>query len=186
MVVPATERSGNAFLIEPFWEQAGWRRVRSREELARKGPGGSDPPPFGSMSVCFHDFLHPYATAAHQLLCPWIFSRQEYWSGLPFPPPGDLPYPGIKLESLMSPALAHRFFTTSATWEVLREHRDSKGRASGFFLGSTTWQAACRERFALSWNSFICRKVFDIRNPSPFSCSFGPLEPQDRSTCLDG
>ena len=41
MVVPATEKSGNAFLIEPFWEQAGWRRVRSREELARKGPGGS-------------------------------------------------------------------------------------------------------------------------------------------------
>ena len=78
VVVPATEKSGNAFLIEPFWEQAGWRRVRSREELARKGPGGSDPPPFGSMSVCFHDFLHPHATAAHQLLCPWTFSRQEY------------------------------------------------------------------------------------------------------------
>ena len=43
VVEPATERSGKAFLIEPFWEQAGWRRVRSREELARKGPGGSDP-----------------------------------------------------------------------------------------------------------------------------------------------
>ena len=37
------------------------------------------------------------------------FSRQEYWSGLPFPPPGDLPDPGIKLTSL---ALAGRFFTT--------------------------------------------------------------------------
>jgi len=36
-------------------------------------------------------------------------SRQEYWSGLPFPSPGDLPDPGIKL---MSPALAGGFFTT--------------------------------------------------------------------------
>ena len=40
------------------------------------------------------------------------FSRQEYWNGLPFPPPGDLPNPGIKPVSLESPALAGRFFTT--------------------------------------------------------------------------
>ena len=40
------------------------------------------------------------------------FSRQEYWSGLPFPSPGDLPNPGIKLTSFASPALAGRFFTT--------------------------------------------------------------------------
>ena len=37
------------------------------------------------------------------------FSRQEYWSGLPFPPPGDLPDLGIKPMSLMSPALAGGF-----------------------------------------------------------------------------
>ena len=43
------------------------------------------------------------------------FSRQEYWSGLPFAPPGHLPNPGIQLKSLMSPALAGGFFTTSAT-----------------------------------------------------------------------
>ena len=48
--------------------------------------------------------------------------RQEYWNGLPFPSPGDLPNPGIEpmsLVSLMSPALAGRFFTTSATWDAL-------------------------------------------------------------------
>ena len=38
------------------------------------------------------------------------FSRQEYCSGLPFPSPGDLPDPGIKPTSLMSPALSGRFF----------------------------------------------------------------------------
>ena len=43
--------------------------------------------------------------------CPWSFSRQEYWSGLPFPPPGDLPDPGIEPESLDSLALAGQFFT---------------------------------------------------------------------------
>ena len=42
------------------------------------------------------------------------FSRQEYWSGLPCPPPGDLPNPGIKPASFMSPALSYGFFTTSA------------------------------------------------------------------------
>ena len=45
------------------------------------------------------------------------FSRQEYWSGLLCPPPGDLPHPGIEPMSLDSPALAGGFFTTSATWE---------------------------------------------------------------------
>ena len=49
-----------------------------------------------------------------------VFSKQEYWSRLPFPTPGDLPNPGIKTASLMSPALAGRFFTTRATWEARR------------------------------------------------------------------
>ena len=56
-------------------------------------------------------------TVAHQALLSMGFSRQGYWSGLPFPPPGDLPDPGIEPVSLASPALASRFFTTSITWE---------------------------------------------------------------------
>ena len=54
-------------------------------------------------------------TVAHQALLSMGFFRQEYWSWLAFPPPGDLPNPGIKPLSLMSPALAGGFFTTSAT-----------------------------------------------------------------------
>ena len=46
------------------------------------------------------------------------FSRQEHQSGLPCPPPGDLPDPGIKSASLMAPALASGFFTTSSTSEA--------------------------------------------------------------------
>ena len=46
------------------------------------------------------------------------FSRQEYQNGWPLPTPGDLPNPGIEPASLVSPALAGGFFTTSTTWEA--------------------------------------------------------------------
>ena len=52
-------------------------------------------------------------TVSHQAPLFMGFSRQEYWSELPFPSPRDLPGPGMESESLMSPALADRFFTTS-------------------------------------------------------------------------
>ena len=48
---------------------------------------------------------------AHQALLSMEFSRQKYWSGLPFPPPGDLSHPGIEPVSLLSPASSDRFFT---------------------------------------------------------------------------
>ena len=54
-------------------------------------------------------------TVDHQTPLSMGFPRQEHWSGLPFPPPGDLPNPGIKLTSLASPALAGEFFTTAHT-----------------------------------------------------------------------
>ena len=47
-----------------------------------------------------------------RVLRPWRFSGQEYWSGLPCPPPGDLPDPRIEPTSLVSPALVGWFFTT--------------------------------------------------------------------------
>ena len=46
------------------------------------------------------------------------FSRQEYWRGLPGPPPGDEPNPGIEPKSLLSLALAGGFFITSTIWEA--------------------------------------------------------------------
>ena len=66
--------------------------------------------------------LQSFPTLCNALDCtppdssvPMGFNRQEYWSGLPFPPPGDLSDPGIELLSLTFPALAGRFFTTGAT-----------------------------------------------------------------------
>ena len=70
------------------------------------------------MCVCAHACVRSYV----QSVTPWTvsrqaplsmrFSRQEDWSGLPFPPPGDLPDPGIEPTSPVSPALASGFFTT--------------------------------------------------------------------------
>ena len=62
-------------------------------------------------------FVTPW-TLAHQAPLCMGFSRPQYWSGLPCPPSGDLPDPGIKAKSLMSAALAGGFFTTSTTWEA--------------------------------------------------------------------
>ena len=52
-------------------------------------------------------------TVAHQTPLYVEFFRQEYWNGLPFPPPEDLPNPGIEPTSLAPPALAGGFFTTT-------------------------------------------------------------------------
>ena len=66
--------------------------------------------------VCAQSFSRVWLSAtlwtvAHQAPLSMGFSRQEYWSGLPFPPPGDLPDPGIEPAS---PALAGGFFTTKS------------------------------------------------------------------------
>ena len=62
-------------------------------------------------------FVTPW-TLARQPPLSMGFSRQEYWSGFPCPPSGDLPNPQIEPASLMSPTWACRFFTTSTTWEA--------------------------------------------------------------------
>ena len=65
---------------------------------------------------CVRLFATPW-TVAHHAPLSMGFPRQEYWSGVPFPPPGDLPNPGIKPGSLVSLAFGSIFFTTSTTWE---------------------------------------------------------------------
>ena len=77
-----------------------------------------------SCAVISHSVVYDSATpwpTAHQAPLFMGFSRQEYWSGLLFPLPGDLHNPGIEprsRRSSVSPALAGAFFTTSPTWEV--------------------------------------------------------------------
>ena len=65
------------------------------------------------LTLCSPMNCSPPGSSVHE------FSRQEYQSGLPFPPPRDLPNPGIKPVCPESAALTGGFFTTSATWEAL-------------------------------------------------------------------
>ena len=88
-----------------------------------------------SSPSCFNRvqlFVTPW-TIAQQAPLSMEFSRQEYWSGLPFPLPGDLPDPGIEPMSLKSPALAGRFFTTTTplgSWSSLASTEKSLKRAN--------------------------------------------------------
>ena len=69
-------------------------------------------------------------TVARQSLLSMGFFRQEYWSGLPFPHPGDLPYPGIALASPASSCIG-RFLTIWATWEAPWVERRTGGPSCG-------------------------------------------------------
>src|SRR5574341_945454 len=71
-------------------------------------------------------------TVAHQAPLPMGFPRQEYWNGLPFPSPGDLPDPRIEPTSLVSPALAGRFFTTEPLGSPKRS--SCQERQTGYLL----------------------------------------------------
>ena len=77
-----------------------------------------------SATLCDHE--PPPGSSVHGI------SQQEYWTGLPFSPPGDLPDPGSQPKS---PALADSFFTTSATWEAIYKTEKAKQQmkpCSGF------------------------------------------------------
>ena len=92
--------------------------VRAISE-GESGPQGMRLSAFMLMLVLSHFsrvqlFVTP-RTVALQAPLSMRFSRQEYSSGLPYPPPGDLLDPGIEPTSLVSPALAGRFLTTSST-----------------------------------------------------------------------
>ena len=79
------------------------------------------------MSICAQSPSHVQFyvtlwTVACQAPLSMGFFRQEYWSGLPFPPPGDLPSAGIKPTSLASPALQVDFFAAEPTGKPMHKH----------------------------------------------------------------
>ena len=114
-------------------------------------------------------------TVAHQAPLSMGFSRQEYWSGLPCPPPGDLPHPGIEPASLMSPALADRFFTTSATWEAQKHtYKDKVKSLSRVQLFGTPWTLA----YQAPQSMWFSRQVLEW---VAISFSRGSSQPRDRT-----
>ena len=76
---------------------------------------------FNDISVCVVSrfiYVQFFVTPMGQAPLSLRFSRQEHWSGLPFPPPGDLPDPGIELGSPVSPLLTGGFFNHCTPWEA--------------------------------------------------------------------
>ena len=114
-------------------------------------------------------------TVAHQ--APWSvrFPRQEYWSVLPCPPPEDLPTPGIKRTSLISPALAGEFFTNSNTWEVLL----------GIIANCISWRECCENpQFITSWPK-VQVTTSDFQVVSEVRSIFGGTEPLAYGVCAN-
>ena len=118
-------------------------------------------------------------TVACQAPLSMEFSSQEYWSGLPCPPAGDLPDPGIKPTSLMSPALASRFFTTSTTWEVpfsaMLQHKTKRIKKKKFLSGSeyqlSIWPTS--DHLNYIWGKKIPFKYLvysDLSTQTDFAC----------------
>ena len=104
-------------------------------------------------------------TVACQVPMSMGFSRQKYWSGLPCPPPGDLPDPGIEPASLTSLALASRFFTTSTTCvcaKLLQLWSD---------YSAMPWTIAHRAPLSMRfsrqeyWSGLLCTPPGDLPNP---------------------
>ena len=93
-------------------------KVKSESEVVPKGREYSIPRSGRRLILCAQLYVRLFGTlwtVACQTPLSMAFSRQEHWSGLPFPLPGDLPDPSIEPKSLMPLALAGRFFTNSAT-----------------------------------------------------------------------
>ena len=86
-----------------------------------------------SLSVVSNSLQPPW-TVAQQTPLSMEFSRQEYWNGLPFPPPGDLPNPGIELASLASCFTDRQILHHCATWEALPLYQYTK-----IFLLYSAW-----------------------------------------------
>ena len=103
------------------------------------------------------------------------FSRQGYWSGLPCPPPGDLPNSGIKPMSLLSAAMAGGFFTTSATRETqayiyrnIMLRKDPSGDLHGGLMVKTS-HSQCRGNGFNLWsgNQDPACQVAQPKNQNP-------------------
>ena len=96
-------------------------------------------------------------TVDHWALCPWHFPGKKYWSGLPFPTPGDLPSPGVKPASL---ELADGFFH----WAINRHINDwdeiitfRRKRDKWYF---DVWLSSVMRKNKYLWNFYKCEGEF--------------------------
>ena len=102
-------------------------------------------------------------------------SRQEYWSGLSCPSPGDLPSPGIKPMSLTFPALAGRFITTSAIWEAYT-HTHTYIQHTHTYTQSISWDQFFRQYNKLTGLIFLTKFFFSFKNSNCYCKKVKPRQ----------
>ena len=117
-------------------------------------------------------------TGACLALCAWI-SRQEYWSGLPFLPRGDLPNPGIEPASPESPALAGRFFATETPGGIYFISYKNSAHEGKYLVDSTVTPGV---RFL--YEDLLTQCPTDT-SPDPVWCSVASSAPSLLSSPLD-
>ena len=84
--------------------------------------------------------LERHGLQSARLLCPWGFSRQEHWSGLPCPPPGDLPNPGIESRP---PTLQVDSLLSEPPWKPLFQYASSNFKA--WLYSGTSYTCCCHK-----------------------------------------
>ena len=130
-----------------------------------------------TQSLSHVQFFVAQWTAACQAPLSMRFPRQEYWNGLPFPSPGNLPHPGTEPESLMSPAVAGGFFTTSATRGDLTCHGATKAMCYNYWAwvlgpGKCNWWAHVQQPWGLhTLEPMSCNKRNHCRK-KPAHCKY--------------
>ena len=110
-------------------------------------------------------------TVACQAPLPMELSRQEHWSGLPHPPPGNLPDPGTEPPSLAPPALAGGFITTGAAWEA-----DGSSRQPSI-LCAVAYVCQCYSLFVPPPHSpAVCTGPFSTSARLEFFVNYNPFQ----------
>ena len=117
--------------------------------------------------ICMHMHIYMYICVCMYIYISMGFPQQEYWIWLPFPPPRDLPNPGIEPKSPESPVLADRFFITepsrklhthTLTYVEIRTTR--KAYLSVYYLLKKYW---------FSWQDILCIILHIVNNQDYFS-----------------
>ena len=121
-------------------------------------------------------------TVDHQAPLSMRFCRQEYWSALLCPPPGDLPDPGIESTSLTSPALAGRFFTTSAIALILPEILEARRLCVIPFTDHWGKRTATRPKFHLNVRKIDIYEHAQIHKFVTQHSIWGPLQSKHYQT----
>ena len=132
------------------------------------------------------DSLWLHGLQPARLLCPWGFSRQEYWSGLPYPPPGNLPNPGIKLGSPALPADFYQLSYQGSPNPVIIISYYYHNLLEAFLGGSVGKESACNVGDPGSIPGWGRSLGEGNGNPLQYSCLENPIDRGTWSATVHG